>query len=186
MSDTQLHRAHNAGALLELLHLPLDGRGQPEIIEDARPEIRGDATNGRDRVVDQRRHGGQFRAQGGDRVGHPHANPRRIHLQRGQGLPEHVVNLPGNRGPFLLSRHEQAAGQALQLLPRFRHRLLRLFSFRHVPPFGNQQHNARAVVAHRLQGEIHEAQPAVAGSMRSFEADDLARGCGRHACRTRS
>src|SRR5438034_571049 len=55
----------NRLALRDLLRLPLEGGGQPEIVENARPEVRGDATNGRDRVVDQRRHGGQFRAKRG-------------------------------------------------------------------------------------------------------------------------
>lgn len=154
-----------SGALLELVGLPLGGGGESEVIEHAWPEVRGDATDGHDRVVDERRHGGELAGNHGGIGLHVRPDPRHVHLECSQRLAEHIVDLAGHGGPFLLPRRQQPFRQVLQLRPRLFHRLA-----------------APAIVARNLDRQKQDEHCVRRGThidrLRAFDVDPRAPGGG--------
>src|SRR5258706_2095910 len=85
--------AFDPGALLKLVDLPFDRRGEPQIVQDARPELGRDAAHGPDGLIHQRQHRIGFLPERLLIPGQLFAHPRQVHLESGERLAELVVDL---------------------------------------------------------------------------------------------
>jgi hypothetical protein len=111
-----LHRAGDLRAALHVARQPLDGCPQPQIVEDARPQLRGDAADATDGVLDQL-----------DQRGHARrclamvridllVEKGQVHAHAGERLPELVVDLARDAYALLLAHRFDVGGQRAQLL----------------------------------------------------------------------
>ena len=90
-------------SLFKLAGLPLDCRWQPGSIQDARPQLRRDAADCLDRLVDMPGHPAGLFMEQFQVLGQPIDHPHELQFQRGQGLAQLVVNLPGDPRALLLA-----------------------------------------------------------------------------------
>ena len=113
------HGARGPGARLELLRLPLDGRDEPEVVEHAGAKLGGDPPYLLDDLVGHLRHRRQLRQQ---RLLRELArlratdDPGDVHLERGERLPELVVDLARNAGALVLAHRLDVRRELAELV----------------------------------------------------------------------
>ena len=114
---SHLQRAGHARALRETLHQPFERRDQPEVVEQQRTQISGNAPRCGQCVVQHGDHaaetGRDFRR--GVSVSEPVAHPDGVHLQRRQRLRQIVVQLTRDPGFFTLADVVGLGGEGAQL-----------------------------------------------------------------------
>ena len=127
----QGRHAGQAGPFLEIRRQPLDRRHQAQVVQYAGPHRRRNRLGGFDQALRARHHGGDLVAQtgqiGGARGLQPAVQPREVDLQRGQPLPQFVVQFPGEAGALLLADVLDAGRQRAHPLMGDAQFLLRLF-----------------------------------------------------------
>src|SRR6185503_9937396 len=91
---------------------PGHGGDQPEIVEDAGPELRGDAADLREDLVG---HGAERAHLVLERSADLAGEAGQLELERGDGLAQLIVDLSRDAGALLLARVLDARRQAAQL-----------------------------------------------------------------------
>src|SRR5437016_6422159 len=105
----------DAGPLGRLPHQGLDGRLEPELIEDTGPQLAGDAAHDLHRLVHPV--GKRRVAQSEDAgigPGLPALEPGDVELQGGERLAQLIMNLPRDAGAFLLTGRLEPGGEGPQ------------------------------------------------------------------------
>ena len=89
--------AFNFAAHLEILDQPVDGGGQPEGVQNARAQLRGDSPDGFKRGISESGHQLQLCMKMGLGGIDLPLQPRDVDLQGRYVLPQLIVDLPGDR-----------------------------------------------------------------------------------------
>ncbi len=127
-ADLALH----AGAAGEVPDQPVGRLGEAEVVEHQRPQVGGDAARGAHGLVEHAAHALGALRRIGVAGGQPLAQPGEVHLQRGEQLPELVVQLARDARLFLLARLEHLRREPPQLFLLRLQRVLRLLAQRDV------------------------------------------------------
>src|ERR1019366_6503153 len=132
-----LAAATDTGAGCKLLELPVEGGGEPEILENGGAQLSGDAADGVHGQIDAADDGGDALVEFSARFGAGGAMQRgqvlEVEFEQREHLAELVVDFAGDAGALLLAGGFDARGKLAQLIAGVAQLLLVALALRDVP-----------------------------------------------------
>ena len=106
----------NAGTLGEAFEQPLRRRHQAQIVQHERAQVAGNPARGGNRGIEQSAHGSRILRQIGALAGNLRAKLFDVHLERGQKLPEFIMQFARDACALGFPHPKHGQGQPAQFI----------------------------------------------------------------------